>query len=143
MVFFFQAEDGIRDKLVTGVQTCALPIYELLRWVPRGIRERGSERWAVRPDLPASPTHVKRVSFSGANVLSARRRVSRWCGVDATPRSPGSIRSGQVPTDGYRHRRCPSRSRSRECQRPAARAAIAPGSVRLVLHAARLGTGGG
>src|SRR5205823_9165089 len=24
---FFQAEDGIRDKLVTGVQTCALPIY--------------------------------------------------------------------------------------------------------------------
>src|SRR5687767_15524114 len=26
-VFFFQAEDGIRDKLVTGVQTCALPIY--------------------------------------------------------------------------------------------------------------------
>src|SRR5687767_15838202 len=28
MCFFFQAEDGIRDKLVTGVQTCALPIWE-------------------------------------------------------------------------------------------------------------------
>src|SRR2546425_2835410 len=28
-VFFFQAEDGIRDKLVTGVQTCALPISGL------------------------------------------------------------------------------------------------------------------
>src|SRR5258708_18904555 len=26
-MFFFQAEDGIRDDLVTGVQTCALPIY--------------------------------------------------------------------------------------------------------------------
>src|SRR5437762_10254568 len=26
-VFFFQAEDGIRDTSVTGVQTCALPIY--------------------------------------------------------------------------------------------------------------------
>src|SRR5205823_8114552 len=26
LCFFFQAEDGIRDKLVTGVQTCALPI---------------------------------------------------------------------------------------------------------------------
>ena len=26
MLFCFQAEDGIRDKLVTGVQTCALPI---------------------------------------------------------------------------------------------------------------------
>src|SRR5437667_8909059 len=25
--FFFQAEDGIRDRDVTGVQTCALPIY--------------------------------------------------------------------------------------------------------------------
>src|SRR2546430_10675831 len=27
--FFFQAEDGIRDLTVTGVQTCALPIYAL------------------------------------------------------------------------------------------------------------------
>src|SRR5260370_29991521 len=27
--FFFQAEDGIRDSSVTGVQTCALPIYLL------------------------------------------------------------------------------------------------------------------
>src|SRR5207244_7643103 len=27
--FFFQAEDGIRDDLVTGVQTCALPIYAI------------------------------------------------------------------------------------------------------------------
>src|SRR5258708_27307011 len=29
--FFFQAEDGIRDDLVTGVQTCALPISSLGR----------------------------------------------------------------------------------------------------------------
>src|SRR5437016_14538458 len=28
-VFFFQAEDGIRDWSVTGVQTCALPIFAL------------------------------------------------------------------------------------------------------------------
>src|SRR6266496_5038042 len=27
--FFFQAEDGIRDLYVTGVQTCALPIWEV------------------------------------------------------------------------------------------------------------------
>src|SRR5215813_14739755 len=33
MLFFFQAEDGIRDADVTGVQTCALPIY-LQRLVP-------------------------------------------------------------------------------------------------------------
>src|SRR5256885_2632112 len=29
--FFFQAEDGIRDYKVTGVQTCALPIYRVPR----------------------------------------------------------------------------------------------------------------
>src|SRR5690606_40625191 len=29
LFFFFQAEDGIRDFHVTGVQTCALPIYEI------------------------------------------------------------------------------------------------------------------
>src|SRR5229473_5871378 len=37
--FFFQAEDGIRDKLVTGVQTCALPI-----WPPRRIGWGGRNR---------------------------------------------------------------------------------------------------
>src|SRR5574340_1151960 len=29
VIFFFQAEGGIRDLLVTGVQTCALPIWEI------------------------------------------------------------------------------------------------------------------
>src|SRR5688572_31685229 len=36
-VFFFQAEDGIRDLTVTGVQTCALPISLMLN--PLGQRE--------------------------------------------------------------------------------------------------------
>src|SRR5699024_12059020 len=35
LFFFFQAEDGIRDRNVTGVQTCALPIYPV-RGLPRG-----------------------------------------------------------------------------------------------------------
>src|SRR2546425_13377922 len=54
-IFFFQAEDGIRDKLVTGVQTCALPISPaILRAGPRSVgatrigrpasRRRRSER---------------------------------------------------------------------------------------------------
>src|SRR5256885_3758621 len=30
--FFFQAEDGIRDYKVTGVQTCALPIFTAIRF---------------------------------------------------------------------------------------------------------------
>src|SRR5688572_31922446 len=33
--FFFQAEDGIRDLTVTGVKTCALPIFRSAR-IPRG-----------------------------------------------------------------------------------------------------------
>src|SRR5256886_5725913 len=31
VVFFFQAEDGIRDLTVTGVQTCALPIFRVAK----------------------------------------------------------------------------------------------------------------
>src|SRR2546430_9702747 len=39
--FFFQAEDGIRDLTVTGVQTCALPISRkrLVRRAGRGVDE--------------------------------------------------------------------------------------------------------
>src|SRR5256885_13084397 len=36
-LFFFQAEDGIRDYKVTGVQTCALPIYLVDVLVPDGM----------------------------------------------------------------------------------------------------------
>src|SRR6266568_6808129 len=41
--FFFQAEDGIRDGTVTGVQTCALPIWpaRCLVSLRRGYREAG------------------------------------------------------------------------------------------------------
>src|SRR2546425_1851507 len=40
LFFFFQAEDGIRDKLVTGVQTCALPIYVRFRQLETGLPAR-------------------------------------------------------------------------------------------------------
>src|SRR5256886_13552558 len=39
LFFFFQAEDGIRDLTVTGVQTCALPI-SLSRSKPLSFREK-------------------------------------------------------------------------------------------------------
>src|SRR5207245_4379868 len=38
--FFFQAEDGIRDATVTGVQTCALPIWRI--FLPQTPEVRGS-----------------------------------------------------------------------------------------------------
>src|SRR3989454_4644691 len=42
--FFFQAEDGIRDYKVTGVQTCALPIgdYTIPKWL------KGEDRLTLR-----------------------------------------------------------------------------------------------
>src|SRR5258708_38600409 len=46
--FFFQAEDGIRDDLVTGVQTCALPICLGARQIHAG-RCRLRARLAIRP----------------------------------------------------------------------------------------------
>src|SRR2546430_6294758 len=44
--FFFQAEDGIRDLTVTGVQTCALPILERVRdqLLPRAARAADEHR---------------------------------------------------------------------------------------------------
>src|SRR2546430_10458882 len=51
--FFFQAEDGIRDLTVTGVQTCALPIYvrQLVTSVPKAKNEIPTFRTG-----PSSPT---------------------------------------------------------------------------------------
>src|SRR5260370_16579169 len=43
--FFFQAEDGIRDSSVTGVQTCALPIFP-----PAATRSRSSKSGSKRAD---------------------------------------------------------------------------------------------
>src|SRR2546425_11062056 len=43
--FFFQAEDGIRDKLVTGVQTCALPISSYAS--DQAIFPIAQDRWFV------------------------------------------------------------------------------------------------
>src|SRR5687767_15373320 len=48
--FFFQAEDGIRDKLVTGVQTCALPNFER-----KGLRTVAAELRAI--DLATARRH--------------------------------------------------------------------------------------
>src|SRR5260370_22888030 len=42
--FFFQAEDGIRDSSVTGVQTCALPIFA--SWAAAGRPWNGSGRFS-------------------------------------------------------------------------------------------------
>src|SRR5258708_22864235 len=51
-VFFFQAEDGIRDDLVTGVQTCALPISSRSSLPPASSsRDDGRCCWRVAGEL--------------------------------------------------------------------------------------------
>src|SRR2546426_1662477 len=50
--FFFQAEDGIRDYKVTGVQTCALPIFDTMEISPDGKSLRPRSRFAKFSNLP-------------------------------------------------------------------------------------------
>src|SRR5207253_5296533 len=72
--FFFQAEDGIRDGHVTGVQTCALPISPRGQALPR--------MWPFSFSPEASTVSFKVYHASGFQgqgmVLSTRR-----CGVDS------------------------------------------------------------
>src|SRR5260370_9236695 len=82
-VFFFQAEDGIRDSSVTGVQTCALPISDGREFPQR--RSRGNlcawrrisaERASLVVKLFARvhvPSH-----FDGTR-RSEERRVGKEC----------------------------------------------------------------
>src|SRR5207244_9303880 len=54
---FFQAEDGIRDDLVTGVQTCALPIYEDGF---AGERKTGARQAGDTPDREADAAEAEK-----------------------------------------------------------------------------------
>src|SRR5256885_2856971 len=54
--FFFQAEDGIRDYKVTGVQTCALPISASGTAGVGRLAPRGSVRTMSSRRAPSSPT---------------------------------------------------------------------------------------
>src|SRR5690606_39482780 len=59
-LFFFQAEDGIRDFHVTGVQTCALPISmrtvrEIYAWLGEALPPHVEAR--IERTLAASPQH--------------------------------------------------------------------------------------
>src|SRR5207245_3973150 len=87
--FFFQAEDGIRDATVTGVQTCALPIWKA-RPAPGASaegrrrracsRERGSSLRSsararslrgARTVAPVSPSEIGRASCRGRGEVVA------------------------------------------------------------------------
>src|SRR2546425_6352195 len=63
--FFFQAEDGIRDKLVTGVQTCALPIFGVS--LARSCKER-----------------LHRLERQGRRRVEHQEQEERHCGDDVS-----------------------------------------------------------
>src|SRR5438445_12033047 len=99
--FFFQAEDGIRDIGVTGVQTCALPIsLEQLRRLGRSDQ----------------PDRQRRVPWArdGAAQRSEERRVGKEC-------RSGSPRRQQRKNDEQRSARDVDQKRSRAHLRQEAR----------------------
>src|SRR5439155_12548252 len=82
--FFFQAEDGIRDGHVTGVQTCALPI-----WFSAQGQEQGMNLY-LRQDVPAgtlvavnvsgtAPAGSAAVGTDQGQQRSEERRVGKEC----------------------------------------------------------------
>src|SRR5207248_8921671 len=100
--FFFQAEDGIRDRTVTGVQTCALPIFpddpdpmghgHVEASLPGGLRFTLDTEESIRSFNPAwtppSGGHRMAVAFRCESSRSEERRVGKegravwWSGRD-------------------------------------------------------------
>src|SRR3989441_11876680 len=90
--FFFQAEDGIRDKLVTGVQTCALPISPPPlpgAGPPRGPAPPGSSGSTARGARPAAPVGPR-------PALLGTRRTRRCNAPAGRPAAPA--RSARAPS---------------------------------------------
>src|SRR5207253_7997480 len=92
ILFFFQAEDGIRDGHVTGVQTCALPILELRlrallappgpRAISRQQQHHGAERCeggGIVQEL-VDDTGLWRGGLLGGRLRSEERRVGKGWG---------------------------------------------------------------
>src|SRR5580692_12646592 len=99
--FFFQAEDGIRDLTVTGVQTCALPIsMAWARWavcqasywaVPNSSFSEGCQPMAVGKKRTSAPRRAVRRAPSGYHWSQQTSVPMGPCVVcvDLKPRSPG------------------------------------------------------
>src|SRR2546426_173363 len=71
--FFFQAEDGIRDYKVTGVQTCALPISD------RKGKRHPSDEYGPDGPWPCDPERTDRDRQDREYHRSEERRVGKEC----------------------------------------------------------------
>src|SRR2546428_3712415 len=90
LFFFFQAEDGIRDLIVTGVQTCALPIFDPVTFtlvIEEIARGDASTAWVLCQTAGCSmtaayvPPDVARDIFGDRRAVmrSEERRVGKEC----------------------------------------------------------------
>src|SRR5207237_9071506 len=81
--FFFQAEDGIRDSSVTGVQTCALPIFllgtDLVKPVDR-LLAAYDDAQGVTAAFNRNVLLVLNRELGAAFDRSEERRVGKECG---------------------------------------------------------------
>src|SRR2546427_5997156 len=84
--FFFQAEDGIRDLTVTGVQTCALPISLLQHRVLVDVEQPEAVSRRVHLEAVAPRSHVARDREGGE-----RRSVGRGLRLEVEPPLPHDI----------------------------------------------------
>src|SRR2546430_4214278 len=85
--FFFQAEDGIRDLTVTGVQTCALPIYHFarhhqalcLRQSDELHKARAAARARDEADVVLRKAELRGLGGEAEVARSEERRVGKEC----------------------------------------------------------------
>src|SRR2546429_8498900 len=103
--FFFQAEDGIRDVAVTGVQTCALPIS-----IHRAVLRSASGRWVKQKFAPASLWPQSSAMVQRRRGRSGSRHNSKWCW--GLCRFFLSIRPQMLRTAGFEHSLSGSANRS-------------------------------
>src|SRR5438874_6400407 len=130
--FFFQAEDGIRDLYVTGVQTCALPISDRLCRLldARGAarlgagaatclgRRDGTCRTAIWPCRVALDGHARGIPghLSGSGRPCSHAEPERAADSDRHPPRDGDEHLGRGPA---RAGRCPAgRDARSRCARP-------------------------
>src|SRR5207248_4753510 len=95
------AEDGIRDRTVTGVQTCALPIYELayaLKMDPLKLRQANNSPNHPVKGIPWSMKHLAECYAVGAEKFGWSKRNPE----------PGSMKD--------RHLRSEERRVGKECR---------------------------
>src|SRR5690606_40961639 len=130
--FFFQAEDGIRDFHVTGVQTCALPIssrWEALAEAAGKFRPRpraGPGKPAAKPTATLA-TGPRPMSRAGPRSQTGLAPAANRPGPGGKPTGPGGKPTGprQTPLRSENHPLVtegplrPPQGRARRCdQRP-------------------------